>query len=1139
MSRNSENTDYRSLLKNALLELKSIRAELDAAEQAQREPIAIVGMGCRFPGGANDPDAYWQLLRNGVDAVTEIPSKRWNVDAFYNRNPDVPGKMYTRYGAFLDEVDHFDPQFFEISPREAMSMDPQQRLLLEVTWEALENAGIPPETLQNTQTGVFVGVCFDDYAKFRVKGSDLSQLEAYDSLGNFRAVAAGRIAYFLNLHGPTLQLDTTCSSALLGIHLACQSLRARECHAALAGGVNLMLEPGTTVGFCKLKALSPDGKCKTFDATADGYVRGEGCGVVVLKRLSDALEQGDCIHAVIRGSAVNHDGRSNGLTAPNGSAQEALLLQALENAGVESAQIKYVEAHGTGTSLGDPIEVSALGRVFGRQRSPDNPLVIGSVKTNFGHLETAAGVAGLIKVVLSLQHGEIPPHLHFNEPNPYIPWQKFPLQVPTELTSWPTSSPGRLGGVSSFGMSGTNVHIILEEPQYSPSNASPASKDKQIGERPLHVLTLSAKSEDALQSLTQRYATYLETHPEVSLADVCFTSNTGRCHFQHRVAVVAATCSEAQAKLMEPAQGSTTADVASPRVAFLFTGQGSQYADMGRQLYNTHPRFRQTLELCDELLRPHLDQPLLKVLYDPDYAPLLDQTAYTQPALFAVEYALAQLWQAWDIRPEVVIGHSVGEYVAACIAGVFSLETGLKLIATRGRLMQALPSTGTMAAVFADAATVHSVIESLGQSVTIAAYNSPTNTVVSGEQAAVETLLAKLAATDIKSKALTVSHAFHSPLMQDMVADFEQLAATLDYQTPQLPLISTVTGQLADATIATPQYWSQHILAPVRFAAAITTLQEQGYETFLEVGAKPILLGMARQCLPTSQAVWAMSLRPQQADWQVLLHSLAELYKQGVAVNWEAFEAPYRQSRQKLGLPTYPFQRQRYWVDTSASTSPASQGALELSHLLAEGEVDTLVQQLSSVAHFSEAEVKALPRVLQGLSKLREQHMEVSPESLGAELTNLSEPNGSHLPTPEPELLQRLEGLSANQRRAVLIRHIQAEIASILRLAPTKLPDTKQGFFQMGMDSLMAVEFTRRLSNQLGQPLTETMAFNYPTVEILVQYLFDEIISLEFSEDSEIEPQEPVESTKATVDDLENLTEDEVEALLLQKLQTL
>ena len=971
MAKASEIASNLSPLKKAFLALEEMQIKLKAAEDAQNEPIAIIGMGCRFPGGAHSPEAFWQLLCNGKDAIKEVPPDRWDSQLHYDPNPEAPGKMYTKKGGFLDaKIDEFDPHFFGITPREAISMDPQQRLLLEVCWETLENSGIASDSLKGSQTGVFVGINTTDYADLQKQAHDDAQARgAYYFTGNTFSVAAGRIAYVLGLQGPTLALDTACSSSLVTVYLACQSLRSKACRLALAGGVNLMLSPQISVVLSKMKALAADGRCKTFDAAADGYGRGEGCGIVALKRLSDAIADGDRIDAVIRGATINHDGLSSGLTVPNGVAQQKLIRAALSNARVDSKQISYVEVHGTGTALGDPIEVEALGTVLGKGRATDHqPIVLGSVKPTIGHLEAAAGIASLIKVVLMLQHQEFLPHRYLQKLNPALTWEKWPFRISTKQAPWQVSQQqNRIAGISSFGMSGTNAHVVIEE------FCSIEKVSAESPERPIHLLTLSAQNEDVLQALTQRYITYLETYPEVSFADVCFTANTGRSHFAKRLAVIANTTTEAQTKLADIFLGISstprvTQGTASPRVAFLFTGQGSQYADMGRQLYNTHPRFRQTLELCDELLRPHLDQPLLKVLYDPDYAPLLDQTAYTQPALFAVEYALAQLWQAWDIRPEVVIGHSVGEYVAACIAGVFSLETGLKLIATRGRLMQALPSTGTMAAVFADAATVHSVIESLGQSVTIAAYNSPTNTVVSGEQAAVETLLAKLAATDIKSKALTVSHAFHSPLMQDMVADFEQLAATLDYQTPQLPLISTVTGQLADATIATPQYWSQHILAPVRFAAAITTLQEQGYETFLEVGAKPILLGMARQCLPTSQAVWAMSLRPQQADWQVLLHSLAELYKQGVAVNWEAFEAPYRQSRQKLGLPTYPFQRQRYWVDTSASTSPASQGALELSHLLAEGEVDTLVQQLSSVAHFSEAEVKALPKFIDVLT---------------------------------------------------------------------------------------------------------------------------------------------------------------------------
>lgn len=526
----SENINYRPLLENALLELRYMRSVVDNLEQAKREPIAIIGMGCRFPGNANNPDAYWRLLQNGIDAIKEIPSQRWDIDEYYNSDPEIQGKMYAKFGGFLDEVNRFDAQFFGISPREAVTLDPQQRLLLEVAWEALEHSAIAADKLKGSSTGVFVGLCMNDYSQLSFNNGDRTQIDAYNTLSMLRSMAAGRLAYTLGFHGSAMQLDTACSSSLLAIHLACQSLRTGECNMALAGGVNLILSPEASIGLSKLKALSQDGRCKTFDASADGYGRGEGCGIVVLKRLSDAIASNDNILAVIRGSAVNHDGASNGLTAPNGSAQEALLRKALDNAGVEPDQIQYVEAHGTGTSLGDPIEVVALGNVFGEGRNQDNPLAIGSVKTQLGHLESAAGVASLIKVVLGLHHGEIPPHLHFNQPNPYIPWSKLPIVVPTKPTKWDGKQ--QLAGVSSFGMSGTNVHLILESaPEIEP-------KAKSETERPLHLLSLSAKTESALVALVNDYQNFLSSHPQTTLPDLCFTANTGRAHFAHRLAFV-------------------------------------------------------------------------------------------------------------------------------------------------------------------------------------------------------------------------------------------------------------------------------------------------------------------------------------------------------------------------------------------------------------------------------------------------------------------------------------------------------------------------------------------------------------------------------------------------------------------------
>ncbi|MGB3533735.1 MAG: type I polyketide synthase, partial [Microcoleaceae cyanobacterium] len=783
MNHNSSSTEYRELLKNSLLEIRHLRQQL----ATQTEAIAIIGLDCRFPGGANTPEAYWELLKNGVDAITEIPSYRWDIDKYYDSNPDIPGKMYTRYGGFIDAVDQFDPQFFGISPREAISLDPQQRLLLEVSYTAVENAGQSPQNLRGSKTGVFIGICFDDYSRRNLNSGDVTRIDAFSSLGNTRSIAAGRIAYVLGLHGPTLQLDTTCSSSLLAVHLACQSLRNKECNLALAGGVNLMLSPEATIGFCKLKALAADGRCKTFDAKADGYSRGEGCGIVVLKRLSDAVANHDNILAVIRGSAVNHDGQSNGLTAPNGSAQEAVIRQALNNAKVQPEEIQYVEVHGTGTSLGDPIEVLALAKVLGENRSPNKPVYIGSVKTNFGHLESAAGVASLIKVVLSLQHQQIPPHLHFQQPNPYISWEKIPVKVSQKLTSWQTETGQQLAGISSFGMSGTNLHLILENPPT-------VSSESNAVDRKFNLLTLSAKTEKALQELAESYHHFLASHSDTSLADICFTANTGRSHFDHRLAIVAETPQQLSQTLADFVNQKETASLfkqtittkKQQKIAFLFTGQGSQYEGMAQQLYQTQPTFRESLDYCAEILQSSLDIPLLDLLYSPKSQQLIHQTIYTQPALFALEYALFQLWISWGIQPDILIGHSLGEYVAATVAGVFSLEEGLKLVAIRARLIQQLPQNGKMVVVFASVDTVKTHLELQQSSVDIAVINSPNNTVISGDNKAVNRVVESLNQQGYRSQCLTVSHGFHSQLMEPMIAEFRQAAEKIQYHQPSI-----------------------------------------------------------------------------------------------------------------------------------------------------------------------------------------------------------------------------------------------------------------------------------------------------------------------------------------------------------------
>jgi acyl transferase domain-containing protein/predicted O-methyltransferase YrrM len=900
--------------KRALHALQEMRAKVNALERAKTEPIAIIGMNCRFPGGAENPEAFWQLLREGRDAIIEVPKERWDIEAHYDPDPQVPGKIYTRSGGFLDAVDKFDAHFFGISPREAKSMDPQQRLLLEVSWKALENANLVPKQLLGSSTGVFVGITNIEYGALALWTSDRDRIDAYYGTGGSLGVAAGRLSYILGLTGPSFIVDTACSSSLVTTHLACQSLRLGECDLALVGGVNLIYGPETSINFSKARMLSPDGRSKTFDAAADGYGRGEGCGVIVLKRLSDAQRDGDNILAQIRGSAVNQDGPSGGFTVPNGPSQEKVIRQALANGGIEPEQVSYIEAHGTGTSLGDPIEINSLNKVFGSGHSLENPLIVGSVKSNMGHLESAASIAGLIKVVLSLQHKEIPPHLHFKKPNPHIDWDAFPIVVPTSLRPWLTRD-RRIAGLSSFSFSGTNAHLVLEEAPDSELKSSTDSKEKKM-ERPFHLLTLSAKTHEALIALAVSYEQYLSA--DLDLGDICFTAHTCRSHFQHRLSVIGASNEQMRERL---AAGLETTALSQervqthpPKIAFLFTGQGSQYINMGQQLYKTQPTFRKTLERCDEILRDYLEPPLLEVLYSsPDNQSKLDETAYTQPALFALEYALAELWQSWGIKPDIVMGHSVGEYVAACIAGVFSLEDGLKFIAERGRLMQTLCEVGDMLVLSADEARVVKAIQPYAQDISIAAINGPENIVISGKREAIQAA----AFEGIETRQLKVSHAFHSPLMEPMLTAFEKVAKEITYSSPKISLCSNLSGQLVTDEIATPEYWCRHIRHQVKFAASMDTLYQQGVEVFVEIGPKPTLLGMARQCLPDEVGVWLPSLRFGHDEWQQILESLGKLYVRGVPVDWLSFDRDY--TRHRVQLPTYPFQHQRYWLDTTGS----------------------------------------------------------------------------------------------------------------------------------------------------------------------------------------------------------------------------
>jgi myxalamid-type polyketide synthase MxaB len=890
----------------------------------RNEPIAVIGMACRFPGGAN-PGEFWEFLMRGGDAVSEVPHDRWDVAALYDPDPNVPGRMYTKSGAFLPDFDHFSPAFFGISPREAQFMDPQQRLLLEVSWEALENAAVVPERLTEKQVGIFVGIGTTDYGDAQVPLGALA-VDAYNGTGGSHAAAAGRLSYFLGVRGPSLAVDTACSSSLVTAHLAMMSLRSGESDLALASGVNLNFSAEVFISLCKARMLSPDGRCKAFDASANGYVRGEGCGVVVLKRLSDALADGDHIHALLRGSAVNHNGRSSGLTVPSGPAQQEVIRTALRNAGIEPSEIGYLEAHGTGTAVGDPIEAGALGAVFAGR---ETPLLIGSVKTNCGHLEWAAGVCGLVKVILSMQHAVIPASLHYKEPNPLIKWGQAPFRVVTEPTPWPGEH--RIAGVSSFGFGGTNAHVVVEEAPRSGVVPPPV-------DRPLHLLSLRAKSEKSLRELAGRVAAAVEGLPAAALPDVCFTANVGRSRFEHRLSVRVAAKSDLVAGLSCFAANQPSADVRSARasdssgdLAMLFTGQGSQRPGMGRELYATQPTFRRELDRCAEILRPLLDRPLLDILHPEGVAPndamaLIHNTAFTQPALFALEYALAALWRSWGIVPDVVLGHSVGEYAAACVANVFDVEDGLRLIAARGRLMQALPRNGVMVAIHAGDDVVSPVLAPYLDRVSLAAINGPHDVVLSGEEAAVETIVAKLKADGIAAQRLVVSHAFHSPLMDPMLEEFRRVAETVQFRPPNLTLISNVTATAAGAEISDPAYWVGHVRAPVRFADSVRAAAAEGCSRFLEVGPQPVLCGLGQLNLEDDKLAWLPSLHAKRGEWRQMLESLAALELQGVDVDWDGFDRDY--PRAKLALPTYPFERQRYWFPAVAGGRVQTTGAL-------------------------------------------------------------------------------------------------------------------------------------------------------------------------------------------------------------------
>ncbi|MEU2221535.1 beta-ketoacyl synthase N-terminal-like domain-containing protein [Streptomyces sp. NPDC018347] len=1020
-------------LRRSVKENQRLRQEMQTLSARAHEPVAVVSMACRLPGGVRSPEDMWEVLIRGEETLSEFPEDRgWDLDALYDPTPGLPGRCYTRVGGFLDCAGDFDPAFFGITPREAMAMDPQQRLLMQTAWEAVERAGLPSERLRETATGVFVGALSPGYSP----GTDRvpEQYAGYVMTGNETSVLSGRVAYHLGLNGPAITVDTACSSSLVALHLAVQSLRSGECDLALAGGVTVMSTPDTLVEFSIQRGLAPDGRCKPFSAAADGTVLGEGVGVLLLARLADARRLGLPVLAVVKGSALNQDGASNGLTAPNGTAQRSLIRSALDHAGLAPGDVDLVEAHGTGTTLGDPIEAEALLDVYGRNRPPDRPLYLGSLKSNFGHPQAAAGVAGVIKTVLALRAGRMPRTLHLDRPTPHVDWESAHVRLLDEERDWPAGDRPRRAAVSSFGISGTNAHVVLEEaptPDGHPLDAAPAATDTAH-----QVFLLSGQSGAALRAQAARLDAHLAEHPEVPLAAVAGALATTRTAFGHRAALVARTTGEVSEALRALADGlphnrSVTDEVRRGRTAFLFAGQGAHRAGMGAELHAAQPAFADALDEVSAAFDRHQPRPLREVMFGtgPGTAGLLERTLHAQPALFAFEVAMCRLLASWGLRPDLLLGHSIGELAAAYVAGVWSLEDAAALVSARGRLMDNLPAGGAMAALQASEAEVLAELERVGSAACVAAVNGPQAVVVSGPEADVLAAVARWKAAGRKATRLRVSHAFHSDLVTPVLEEFREVAESLTYRRPAVPVVSDVTGMLAPPDqLCSPAYWVRHVREAVRFADGVRTLRDHCVATLLDVGPNGSLAALATGCLadavPDSasadraadgEVVTIAASRQSGTEVETVLLAVGAAHARGAAVDRAALAGS---ASAPADLPTYAFQEARYWW----------------------------------------------------------------PRPGGGPAPAVEPPTG---PSADAAPYGAGEALGGERLASV----VRAEVAAVTGLASPSDVDPQRSFLDIGLTSVGALELHRRLQKATGARISVTFAYEHPTPAALCAHL--------------------------------------------------